>query len=291
MAIARTSARLAVPSGCVLGEGPVWDHRTATLYWVDIKAPAVWRLDAEGVRRTDMREPVGFVALTEEPGVLLAGFKSGLSLLDLASGATDFIAAPEPDLPGNRINDGTVGPDGALYFGTMDDTETSATGRFYRWDGKNLVPFGDRAVVTNGPAFSPGGDLIYTVHSASRSVFVHEMARGLPGPAQTFVRFAEEWGYPDGLAVDHDGYVWICHWAGGRITRFAPDGTVDQVVSIPAANVTKCAFGGADLRSLYVTTAKIGCDADPLAGHLFIVDSEVAGLPAVFFRSRQSFTA
>src|SRR5919107_1214423 len=114
---------VAVASACALGEGPVWDHRTGTLLWVDIKGRAVWRYrPASGEHaKLDVAEPVGFVALTDDPDVVLAGFKSGLATLDLRTGASTQVARPEPDKPGKRINDGCVGPDGHVYFGTMDE--------------------------------------------------------------------------------------------------------------------------------------------------------------------------
>ncbi|HKG76038.1 MAG TPA: SMP-30/gluconolactonase/LRE family protein, partial [Beijerinckiaceae bacterium] len=129
--------RVAVASGCVLGEGPVWDQRTGALLWVDIKNPAVWRFEPDTGESASLpvRERIGFVALTEDPEVVIAGFKSGLARLHLKSGETEPLVQPEPDKPGNRINDGHVGPGGHLYFGTMDDDEAEPTGRFYHWDG------------------------------------------------------------------------------------------------------------------------------------------------------------
>jgi sugar lactone lactonase YvrE len=276
--------RVVVASGCALGEGPVWDRRTGTLLWVDIKAPAVWRLEAGTGAAVSLPvpEPVGFVALTEDPQVVIAGFRSGLVRLDLTSGETERIIEPEPDEPGNRINDGHVGPNGQLYFGTMDDGEQQPTGRFYRWDGKRLEPFGKACVVTNGPAIGPDGRTLYAVDSPERSIYAHDLDDGRPGPARQFVRFEDGWGHPDGVAVDAEGCLWACHWGGSRITRFRPDGSPERVVPVPTAQVSKCAFGGPDLTTLYITTAGIGRDPqiDPMAGHLFVLETGIRGLPA-----------
>lgn len=274
--------QVAAPCGCRLGEGALWDHRTQRLYWVDIVAAAVWSLDHHGeTRRRDAPEQVGFVALTQDEDVLVAGFKSGLALLDLRDGHTRRIASSESGLPGNRINDGTVGPDGSIYFGTMDEREREPSGSFWRYACGRLTRFGDQAVVTNGPAISANGELIYTVHSAARKIFVHPLSAGEPGAPKLFKLFPDEWGHPDGLTIDAENHIWVCHWGGARVTRLRPDASVERVVSIPTAQVTKCAFGGPDLSVLYVTTAQRGRPAsDSLAGHVFSLGLDVKGIPA-----------
>ena len=274
--------RVAAACGCALGEGALWDHRDERLYWVDIVAPAIWWLERNGeTSRRNSPEPTGFVVLTPNENVLLAGLKSGLALIDLRDGRVQRLVSPEPDRSGNRINDGTAGPDGSVYFGTMDERESKPSGRFWRYARGELTPFGDSAIVTNGPAIAPKGDLIYTVHSAARVVFVHPLAAGVPGKARLFVRFPEDWGHPDGLIVDADEHVWVCHWGGGRITRFRPDASVERVVPIPTPQVTKCAFGGANLSTLYITTARRGRPpSDTLAGHVFAVETDIRGVPA-----------
>lgn len=277
-----SAVQVAVPCGCRLGEGALWDHRTQRFYWVDIVAPAIWWFDASGESaRRDAPEQVGFVALTPDENVLLAGLKSGLALIDLRDGRMRRVASLEAEPPGNRINDGTVGPDGSIYFGTMDEREREPSGGFWRYAGGGLTRFGDRAVVTNGPAISSNGALIYTVHSAARKIFVHPLAAGEPGRAELFKLFPDEWGHPDGLAIDAEDHVWVCHWGGARITRLRPDASVERVVAMPTAQPTKCAFGGPRLSTLYVTSAQRGLPAsDRLAGHVFSLDLDVKGVPA-----------
>lgn len=280
--------RVAVASACILGEGPVWDPRIGTLLWVDIKAPAVWRYrpDTGHSARLPVPEPVGFVALTPDPDVVIAGFKSGLVRLHLLGGETQPLVSPEPDEPGNRVNDGHVGPDGRLYFGTMDDAQAKPTGSFWRFDGAELVPFHGRICITNGPAVSPDGRILYTVDTQRRIIFSHDLGGERPGEGRLFVRFEKSWGFPDGMAVDAEGFLWAAHWGGARVTRFAPDGSPERVLPMPTPQVTKCAFGGPDLTTLYVTTAAIGRDPknDPMAGRLFSVATDgIRGLPAFVF--------
>lgn len=282
---------VAVASACTLGEGALWDHRIDTLYWVDIKDPGIWRyhLESGEFSKEIMPERVGFVALTPDTDILIAGFKSGLARVQLSSGEIQRLAQPEPQLPGNRINDGHVAPDGTLYFGTMDDEENAPTGRFWRYDGHKLIPFHKGMVVTNGPAVSHDGQTLYTTESPNRVIYAHDLGPGGPGEPRRFIRFEESWGYPDGMAVDAQGYLWVCHWGGSRVSRFAPDGSLERVVPVPTAQVTKCAFGGPDLTTLYITTASIGRDRtiDVMAGHLFVVETGgIKGLQARIFGVR-----
>lgn len=276
-----------VPSACVLGEGALWDHRTGTLLWVDIKNPSLWRYQPETRRheRLKLSERIGFVAFTPDPDIVIAGFKSGLARLHLWGGEMQPIASPEPDKPDNRINDGHVGPDGCLYFGTMDDREADPNGAFWRWDGQKLSRFREGFVVTNGPASSPDARTLYATDTSGRTIYAHDLGGEGPGEARPFIRFEDGWGHPDGMTVDAQGYLWVCHWGGFRITRFAPDGSVDRVLPMPTAQVTKCAFGGPDLTTLYITTAGIGRDpsVDPLAGHLFSVETGIKGQASHIF--------
>ena len=278
---------VAVASACVLGEGALWDHRSDTLYWVDIKNPGIWRYrpDTNEHSRIDAPERVGFIALTPDPDSVVAGFKSGLARFNLRTGEAQPIVSPEPEHPGNRINDGHVGPDGAIYFGTMHDEEEEPSGAFWRWDGRELTRLHSGMVVTNGPAFSYDSQVLYATDTTGRTIHAFDMSGGRPGEKRLFARFEEGWGHPDGMAADAEGHVWVCHWGASRITRFGPDGSVERIVPVPTAQVTKCAFGGPDLTTLYITTASIGRDPhiDPMAGHLFKVETSIKGLKAHIF--------
>ena len=286
-AVHEETPRVAVASACVVGEGPVWDHRSGTLLFVDVKNPGIWRYHPESGRHTrvDAPERVGFVALTPDPDIVVAGFKSGLKLFHLFGGECRDVVAPEPESKGNRINDGIVGPDGSLYFGTMDDGETEPTGWFWRWDGRELARIFGGFVVTNGPAVSPDGRILYATDTRGGLVHALDLTGDRIGEPRPFIRFEEGWGRPDGMAVDAEGHLWVCHWGGSRISRFSPDGELERIVPVPTAQVTKCAFGGPDLTRLYITTAAIERDpgVDPMAGHLFVVETGVRGLAASVF--------
>ncbi|MDV2983710.1 UNVERIFIED_CONTAM: SMP-30/gluconolactonase/LRE family protein [Methylobacteriaceae bacterium AG10] len=274
--------RVAVACGCALGEEVVWDARDGSLLWVDIENPAVWRhwpATNETVR-LPLDEKLGFALLTRDPDRVVAGFKSGVAALRLSDGSRTPLVRPADDPEGNRLNSGQIGPDGRLYFGSMDDGEEAETGRFHRWDGARLETFGSAAAVTNGPVVSPDGRRLYTIDTANGIVRVHDLDDDRIGEARTLLRFEEGWGKPDGLTLDAEGHLWICHYGAGRITRFTPDGQAAYVVPMPTPLVTKCAFGGEGLSTLYITTCLRGRDPtlDPMAGHLYQVETNFRGV-------------
>jgi len=277
------------PLGATLGEGALWNPADGCVWFVDIKAQAVhrWRWADGATASWPMPERVGFVVPRAAGGFVL-GLKSGLALWQPGSDPVPWLAV-DADRPGNRLNDGTVDPEGRLWFGSMDDGEASATGHLW-----HLAPAGPAVtaadgpyIVTNGPATSPDGGTLYHTDSVGRTVWAFDLAAdGTLANRREFLRFAEADGYPDGMATDAEGGLWVCHWGGGRITRFLPDGRRDRAITLPAPQVTKCAFAGPKLDRLVVTTAAIGLDraAHPQAGDLFRVDPGIRGwaAPAVW---------
>ena len=273
--------------GALLGEGPVWDAGCQVLWFVDIKQCRVHRLDPATGRVDGWDAPayVGWV-LPAEGGALVAGLRTGLARFDPDTGSFTNLADVEPDLPGNRLNDATVGPDGSVWFGTMDDAETQASGRVYRFEAGAVraLPIAP-AVVTNGPALSPDGRTLYHVDSAARTIHAIALTEdGTPGTARVFARIDPADGFPDGPSVDAAGNLWVGLWNGWRARLYAPDGGILTEVLLPVANVTKVALGGPDGRTAYVTTARIGLDeaalaAQPEAGNLFAFAVDTPGRP------------
>ncbi len=191
----------------------------------------------------------------------------------------------EPDQLGNRLNDGFVDPSGALWFGTMDNAETAPTGSLYRWRaGQPLQRQDEGYIITNGPAMSPDARTLYHTDTMARRTYAFDVDDdGSLANKRLFVETAS--GYPDGMAVDAEGFLSIAVWDGWRIDRYDPVGRLERSIAFPCANVTKLAFGGDDLRTMYVTTARKGLSpqalaAQPLAGGLFAVESPARGLPA-----------
>ena len=273
------------PVGAMLGEGPVWIGDA--LWFVDIKAPCVYRRDGDGrVTRWAAPAPVGWV-MPVAGGGLVAGLKTGVHRFDPDEGSFSAWIEVEPGLPDNRLNDAVVGPDGALWFGSMDDREAQASGRFYRLlDGRVSDTGLPAAVVTNGPAISPDGRTLYVTDTFAGTIGRAEVGDdGSLGPLRPFVTIDKGLGYPDGPTVDADGCIWTGLFGGWSARRYDPAGALIETVRFPVANVTKIAFGGPGLRTAYATTAKhaldaAALDAQPLAGHLFAFDAGVAGVAA-----------
>ncbi|WP_345121860.1 SMP-30/gluconolactonase/LRE family protein [Dactylosporangium darangshiense] len=278
---------------CHLGESAVWDDRAARLHWVDITAGLVHTLDWAGgpTRTIDVGDMVGSVALREDGGLVMA-LRHAVAYLDPDAGWCEVVAAVEADRPGNRCNDGAVDPAGRFWFGTMDLAETDPTGSFYCLSpGGTPTAVFDGIICSNGPAWSPDGRTMYHVDSTRQVVRAHpfDPDTGEAGPGSVFVDDTGTGWYPDGVTVDAEGYVWNCKWAGGRIVRYAPDGTVDRELLLPVPRPTRCAFIGPDLALLAVTSARMGLtDAElaaaPLSGQVLVIDpGGPRGLPTPRF--------
>lgn len=283
----RAGARVTTPQsvasvGATLGEGPVWVASDQALWFVDIKAPAIHRFDpATGaVRRWDAPAQIGWV-LQYQDGGMIAGLQTGLARFDPVSGAFASVVPVEPTLPGNRLNDATTGPDGRLWFGSMDDAEVAATGHIYRADTRGIARVVSGISITNGPALSSDGTRLYHHDTLGRRVFVSRIDGD--GALHDTRIFAEiDQGYPDGPTVDAEGGLWVALYAGWGVRHYDPAGRLIETIRFPVANVTKIAFGGPALRTAYATTATKGLSpadraAQPLAGDLFAFDPGVAG--------------
>jgi len=258
---------MALPVRAVLGEGPTWDPATRRLVWVDILGCEVHAYDpatgADTVLKTEQH--VG-AAKPRAGGGLVVNLRDGVGLYD-PDGSFRWLA--RTPLDGVRGNDAAVGPDGALWAGTMRYDEAPRGGLLRRVgpDGAVATVLHD-VTISNGIAWSPGGDLMYYVDTPTGRIDVFDFD-GRPRARRTF---AEVPGDPDGLTVDADGCVWVALWGGGRVLRYSPAGTLDQVVEVPTPQSTACAFGGPGLRDLYITTATAGApEGDPLAGSLFVL--------------------
>lgn len=272
---------------CLLGEGPIWSRRDNAIYWVDILAPALYRLRLfdGSVSRFAMPEPVGWVVERRARAGFIAGFQSGFAALTLDPFVVTPIADPEPGLPNNRLNDAKVDRFGRLWAGTMDCNIERPSGSLYRLDTDFSVSKQDSGyLVTNGPAFSIAGDYLYHSDTPRRRVYRFAVSiDGELGERELFIEFQKDWGLPDGMTVDAEDHLWIAHWGGGRISRFKPDGQLDRSISLPASQVTSCVFAGLDLDRLFVTTAADGVVDEPHAGKLFEVAPGIRGVRQPLF--------
>jgi xylono-1,5-lactonase len=275
-----------------LGEGPVWVERDRALWFVDIKKQQIHRYDpaTRGKRSFNAPEQVGFV-LPAEGGGFVAGLQSGLHRFDETRGTFDLIVEVEPELPTNRLNDGVADPAGRLWFGTMDNNERAKSGAFYCFhEGRLARTALDNIAITNGPAVSPDGKLLYFVDTLAGTIGVADIRDdGSLGEGRPFVRIDPKDGHPDGPTIDSNGHLWISLYAGWEARRYAPTGELVDRVRFPVANITKISFGGDQLRTAFATTARQMLSADeigqqPLIGSLFEFQVSVPGVPCPLVR-------
>lgn len=294
MAVEAVAIKRVAQIGATLGEGPVWDSAKAWLWFVDIKKPRLYRYtEASGaIDHWDAPAEIGW-ALTCDDGRLLCGLQDGLYWFDPSTGTFAFRCAVEPDDPDNRLNDATTDPAGRIWFGSMDNGEAKDSGRFYKLDRDTPVPAGpDRISITNGPAVSPDGKIIYFTDTLGRKILKASIdAAGNVGPTDLFHAFAEGVGYPDGPVCDSEGNVWSCMYAGWGARCFNPQGKQIDFIRLPVANVTKLAFGGPDLKTAYFTTAAQGLSMkeraeQPFAGDLFSCRMNIAGVATTPFKTK-----
>jgi xylono-1,5-lactonase len=276
--------------GAELGEGPAW-HQDR-LWFVDIKGPRVHCFTpADGTRHSwEAPAPVGFV-LPVAGGGFIAGLKSGLHRFDPGTGAFTLLTTVEPAEWGNRLNDGAVDPSGHLWFGSMHDPEETASGALYRLDPDGTPRARDSGyIVTNGPAFSPDGRTLYHTDTLGQVIHAFDLdGSGAVTGKRDFVRIETPGICPDGPIVDAEGCVWTGLFGGWGVRRYAPSGELIGEIRLPCSRVTKAAFGGPDMRTLFMTTAWLGLSEaaraeEPLAGGLFSVRVDVPGLPTTVIR-------
>jgi sugar lactone lactonase YvrE len=203
--------RLVWAAGAELGESALWDDRAGRLWWVDIKGCCLHRMDEAGSDRRswDLPQEPGCLALTEDAAGIITGLRTGVFSFQPETGQLEFLAAPEGHSTRHRLNDGKVDPSGRFWFGTMHIDEHPAEGALHILDGPERVArFGGPYTVPNGPAFSPDGHVMYCADSPTRIIYSFDLRREAP-EKRMFVRFGDDDGYPDGMAVDAEGCLWV----------------------------------------------------------------------------------
>ncbi|MER5380193.1 SMP-30/gluconolactonase/LRE family protein [Streptomyces sp. NPDC002688] len=279
-----TAVEVAVRAHAALGEGPTWDAVARRLIWVDVLGSRVHTYDPASGRRTVLatEQHVG-AAKPRAGGGLVVNLRDGVGLYGPEESGGFRWLHREP-VPGRRANDAAVAPDGSLWCGTMRYDEARGGGTLSRVDPDGTVsPILDDVAVSNGTGWSPDGRRVYYVDSPTRRIDVFDMGDDrLPVGRRPFATVED--GFPDGLTVDADGCVWVALWDGGAVRRYTPDGVLDRVLELPVRRPTSCAFGGADLTDLYITTARTGLAAPhPMSGSLLVVPGAGKGLPQPAF--------
>jgi xylono-1,5-lactonase len=274
------------PVGAKLGEGPFWSAAEEALWFVDIKSRKIHRFHEPtgDTRSWDAPPDPSFILPTHDGGYLV-GLRAGLHRFDPESGSFSLLSVVEPDASHNRLNDAYVDADGYLWFGSMDDNESEPTGALYQLTKHGCVRRDAPYVITNGPCVCNHNRTLYHTDTLKKEIYAFaKTGEGEISGKRLFATMAPEDGYPDGPLVDSTGTVWSALYGGWGVNRYTPEGRLLGKLKLPCANVTKVAFGGRDLRTLYITTAWKGMTseqraAQPLAGGLFRIRVDVAGQP------------
>lgn len=278
----------AVASADILGETPLWCDRSRKLWWIDIDGRRHQSFDpatgAHHVTSYNCRF-LGSQALTEDGSHLLAQ-DLRLSRSAPEDGLQSRVFEVERDLD-NRLNDGRVDARGRLWIGTMDNQLHRPNGSLYRVTADGLVMrlFGD-VIVTNGIAFSPDNRTLYFTDTRRYCtwMFDFDLDNGVVRNKRVFADYSASRQRPDGACVDVDGRLWTAFFSGSRVVRYRPDGKIDTVIPLPVTNPTCLCFGGSDLKTLFVTTARKfldrqQLDIEPQAGHLLAIHGVGQGVP------------
>ena len=271
-----------------LGECPVWSIGEQALYWVDINAPSLNRFDPESGANLawPMPSSIGSFAVRAQGG-FVAALRDGIWLVDRAGRLGDRMAEAPYDPSHHRFNDGRADRAGRFWVGTMNERRDAASGALYCLDAYfTLSRVLDGITISNGLAWSPDQRTLYHADTPARTIstYAFDAATGAVSGRREFAHFEDETERPDGAAVDSDGCYWTAFYRGGRVVRLSARGERLAEFPLPAMCPTMCAFGGSDLRTLYVTTARQMREADELArlpqsGGIFAMRVEVPGLP------------
>jgi sugar lactone lactonase YvrE len=280
-----------------LGESPFWHPGEQCLYWCDITGRALHRHDpATGANSLwSFDSDLGSCAPLPGGDLLLA-LRDGIVRFDPATAKTRLLAKAPYDRALQRFNDGKADASGAFWVGTIHEPRDAPRAALYRYADGELERMGGGITVSNGLAFSPDGRTMYWSDTTAHTIYALDMdlATGQVGARRVFARFADKLesrqsgqpygGRPDGAAIDAEGCYWVAMYEGGRLLRLSPAGELLQQVALPVLRATMPAFGGADLRSLYVTSAaaQAGDAAQPLAGCVLRLCADVPGLPVHF---------
>jgi sugar lactone lactonase YvrE len=284
------SVELALDAKAVLGEGPRWHAAEARLYWVDIARQALHRFDpATGHNETRLfDQPVGCFAFRAGSGGLVLAMKDGLALLD--DWGSDPVPFGDPVLSGQpdlRFNDGRTDPAGRFWVGSVNTAKSAHDAALYRFDAGGRATLMESDMLTcNGAAFNADGTRFHHADTPSHALRAYDVepASGTLSGRHIVHQFEHGTGRPDGGSFDVEGCYWSALFDGGRVVRLAPDGRIMETVLLPVSRPTMIAFGGADGRTAFVTSARTGLDdaalvSQPLAGGVFTFRVNVPGVP------------
>tara|TARA_A100001037_G_scaffold230993_1_gene209291 strand:+ start:701 stop:1600 length:900 start_codon:yes stop_codon:yes gene_type:complete len=282
---------------CTLGESPIWSIEEQALYWVDIVKKRIHRLTplSDHVDRWQMRVQIGSIGFSTN-GYLIAGTRQGLGFIKLSDGSFELITDPEGSGKDNpvRMNDGKVDRQGRFWCGGIEDPGCREIASLYRLDPDYTVHIMESSIaISNSICWSPDDSTMYFADSLKAEVWAYDFnsMEGTIHNRRVFVDMKEEAGVPDGATVDSDGFLWVALFGAGMVKRYDPNGKVERTVRFPVSQISCPAFGGVDMKTLFVTTASQNFKQDdfkrePNAGALFSLETNVRGIPEPTFDRR-----
>ena len=282
------------PAAAELGEGTLWSVREQALYWVDILGRRLHRYQPALERRDSwaLESEVSAIAERRDGRGLLLTLRHAFAHFDPATGNCSTVHVAESGQPGNRFNDGKTDAAGRFWAATIDFDCSRPTGTLYRFDTDGSChAMHPGYIVTNGPTWSADGRTMYLNDSVGGRVqaFDFDCERGTLAHERTWMQWAPQDGSPDGMTTDAAGRIWIAHWGAACVSCHDPVSAQELArVTLPTRHITNCVFGGPDLRTLYISSARVGLSpgqlaAEPLAGALFCVPTRIEGLPAALY--------
>jgi sugar lactone lactonase YvrE len=285
---------LLVDAKATLGEGPIWDSQTQSIYWIDILNKRIY---SGSDVLAELDELVGCMAPRKKGGLILAlsrganKGRSSFASLDLDLIKLTYLSSLKDEPSNNRFNDGKCDPRGRFLAGTMDMGEEEPKGSLYSYDGTSITTLLSNVTISNGLTWSPDHKTFYYIDTPTREVkaFDYDFDTGAIANPRLVVHIPESLGWPDGMTSDKQGRLWIAMWGGAQITRWDPNtGQLLEKIPVPAKNVSSCIFGGKNMNELYITSARKGLDEStltryPLTGGLFRLQTKVEGMPTFEF--------
>ncbi|AWR96873.1 SMP-30/gluconolactonase/LRE family protein [Acidianus sulfidivorans JP7] len=262
-----------------LAEGPVYDRELNSLFWVDIegKKIIIKNLDNNSEKIIDTGDLVSSLCIINDEQII-ATIRHDFDLINIKNNSKKKIVSVEADLENNRFNDGKCDKLGRYWAGTMNMLKDIPTGNLYKLEGKNEIKKTlSGLIVSNGLGWSPDNDTMYLIDSRLRKVysFDFDLNRGEINNKRVIIDFNGEPGNPDGMTVDSEGYLWIAHWNGGKVSRWTPNGNKVFEIKLPVSYVSSITFGSTEMNEVYITTAYK--ENEPLSGKVFVHKLDING--------------
>lgn len=280
-----------------LGEGSIWNHITQELWWIDIEGFTFNTYNPTTQKRQtiDVKEHIGTVVPSKDGLAAIVALRTGVYQLDLETEEMEFLVSPEVDTGNLRLNDGKCDPAGNFWVGSMHFSQTEFAASLFKItpseDKVSIEKMQDSVTISNGIIWSLDEKTMYYIDTKRGNVraYDYDKSTGDISNERVAITVSDTLGYPDGMTIDAEGMLWIALWNGNAVTRWNPNtGELLQTIEVPAHNVSSCAFGGENLDTLYITSARLDTNEDelkekPQSGGLFKVVPGVKGVKSYFF--------